>query len=45
VDNVGNSDFLPLSNYSGLLARLKIKRKWRRFEQLIASQAVAFKPR
>ncbi len=45
VDNVGNSDFLPLSNYSGLLARQKIKRKWRRFEQLIASQAVAFKPR
>ena len=45
VDNVGNSDFLPLSNYSAFLARQKIKRKWRRFEQLIASQAVDFKPR
>ena len=32
VDNVGNSDFIPLSNYIGLLARAKIRRKWRRFE-------------
>lgn len=32
VDNVGNSDFIPLSNYVGLLGRAKIKRKWRRFE-------------
>jgi len=38
VDNVGNSDFLPLTNYSGFLARHKILRKWRRFEHLIASQ-------
>ena len=27
VDNVGNSDFIPLTNYSGMLARLKIGRK------------------
>lgn len=38
VDNVGNSDFLPLTNYSGFLARQKIKRKWQRFEQLITSK-------
>lgn len=36
VDNVGNSDFLPFTNYSAFLARQKIKRKWRRFETLIA---------
>lgn len=40
VDNVGNSDFLPLTNYSAVLARQKIKRKWRRFEALIASETV-----
>lgn len=33
VDNVGNSDFIPLADYSGFLARRKIRRKWRRFEQ------------
>jgi hypothetical protein len=38
VDNVGNSDFIPASNYSAWLARRKIERKWARFEQLLASQ-------
>ena len=38
VDNVGNSDFIPLSNYIGCLARRKILRKWRRFEQDIQRQ-------
>jgi hypothetical protein len=38
VDNVGNSDFLPIANYNALLARLKIDRKWRRFEQAIRAQ-------
>lgn len=32
VDNIGNSDFIPLANYSARLARWKILRKWRRFE-------------
>lgn len=32
VDNIGNSDFIPLVKYSPLLARWKIRRKWRRFE-------------
>ncbi len=31
VDNVGNTDFIPLTNYWGWLARRKIRRKWRRF--------------
>ena len=38
VDNVGNSDFIPVANYSGLLARLKIRRKWSRFETALRSQ-------
>jgi hypothetical protein len=33
VDNVGNSDFIPLSHYIAWLGRLKIRRKWRRFER------------
>jgi hypothetical protein len=31
VDNIGNSDFFPIANYSRRLARWKIQRKWRRF--------------
>ena len=38
VDNVGNSDFLPIANYNALLARLKIERKWRRFEKSVRIQ-------
>ena len=28
VDNIGNSDYLPISNHSKFLARYKISRKW-----------------
>lgn len=38
VDNLGNSDFIPVANYSAFLARRKIRRKWRRFEKDIRSQ-------
>lgn len=38
VDNVGNSDFIPLTNYSAALARMKIARKWRRFERAMLEQ-------
>ncbi len=31
VDNIGNSDFIPLANYIPAIARAKIKRKWTRF--------------
>lgn len=34
VDNVGTADFVPLAKYSRLFARLKMKRKWRRFKDL-----------
>jgi hypothetical protein len=39
IDNIGNSDFLPLANHIGLLARLKTKRKWQRFEASILAMA------
>jgi hypothetical protein len=32
VDNIGNSDFIPICNYNTFLARIKISRKWRKFE-------------
>lgn len=39
VDNIGNSDFIPLADYVPPLARQKIRRKWRRFiERLAADQ-------
>jgi hypothetical protein len=38
IDNVGNSDFIPLSHYIALLGRRKIRRKWRRFEADLAAQ-------
>ncbi len=38
VDNIGNSDFIPLANYSKRLARWKILRKWGRFERSLAEK-------
>ena len=32
IDNVGNSDFIPICNYVDFMARRKIRRKWQRFE-------------
>ncbi|HPD55907.1 MAG TPA: YrbL family protein [Smithellaceae bacterium] len=31
IDDIGNSEFIPVSSYFDFLAQLKIKRKWRRF--------------
>ena len=33
IDNIGNSDFIPICNYSAYLARKKISRKWADFEK------------
>lgn len=33
VDNIYNSEFIPISNYSRYFARNKILRKWKRFEE------------
>ena len=35
IDNIGNSDFIPVCNYVGYLATKKILRKWHRFEHHI----------
>jgi len=38
IDSVGNSDLLPLCDYSAFFARRKILRKWRRFEASLTIQ-------
>lgn len=35
IDNIGNSDFIPVCNYSKYFARRKILRKWDKFEKLM----------
>ena len=36
IDNIGNSDFIPICNYVDWMATRKIHRKWQRFEDLLA---------
>jgi hypothetical protein len=36
IDNIGNSDFIPICNYVDFLAMRKIRRKWQRFEDSLA---------
>jgi len=36
IDNVGNSDFIPICDYVDSMAVRKIKRKWQRFEDSLA---------
>jgi len=38
VDNIGNSDFIPICDYVGFMAERKIRRKWRRFEALLIKE-------
>jgi hypothetical protein len=35
IDNIGNSDFIPICNYLNWMAAQKIRRKWQRFEDSI----------
>lgn len=35
IDGIGNRDFIPICNYINLLAKKKIYRRWKRFEQNI----------
>lgn len=35
IDNIGNSDFIPICNYNSYFAKIKILRKWKRFEARI----------
>ena len=32
IDNIGNGDFIPLASHINFLARIKIERRWKRFE-------------
>ena len=36
IDNIGNSDFIPICNFVDWMAIRKINRKWQRFEDLMA---------
>ena len=36
IDNVGNSDFIPICNYLNSFAIRKIRRKWQRFEDSLS---------
>jgi len=36
IDNIGNSDFIPICNYVDFIAMRKIRRKWQRFEDSLA---------
>ena len=38
IDNIGNSDFIPICNYVAFMARRKIRRKWKRFEQTLTQE-------
>lgn len=33
IDNIGNTEFFPISNYSKYFSRRKINRKWAKFER------------
>ena len=35
IDNIGNSDFLPICDFVGFFAKKKIQRKWKNFENLL----------
>jgi hypothetical protein len=37
IDNIGNSDFIPICNYVDRMAIRKIRRKWQRFEDSLAT--------
>lgn len=38
IDNIGNTDLLPICDYSKFFARRKITRKWHRFERSMLKQ-------
>lgn len=38
VDNIGNSDFIPICTYNKFFGNKKIKRKWNRFEMALSKE-------
>ena len=43
VDDIGNTEFFPISNYVSSLAKSKIDRKWRRFESSLNNSGLSLK--
>lgn len=43
VDDIGNTEFIPFSDYFTLLAKRKINRKWRRFESSLHEFGLSLK--
>ncbi|ROR99906.1 PhoP regulatory network protein YrbL [Sinobacterium caligoides] len=44
IDNIGNSDLLPLANYCRPIAKMKIARKWQRFIQSMRTEYADSRP-
>ncbi len=40
IDDIGNSEFIPVSNFITTFAKRKIMRKWKRFEDNIAARGL-----
>ena len=40
VDNIGNSDFIPICNHVGIFGRKKIERKWQRFVAVVCQNTI-----
>ncbi|WP_320040995.1 YrbL family protein [uncultured Desulfobacter sp.] len=38
IDNIGNSDFIPICTYNKFLGNKKILRKWKRFEKALSKE-------
>ena len=43
IDNIGNSDFIPICNYLDSFATRKIRRKWQRFEESLSKDYARIK--
>jgi PhoP regulatory network protein YrbL len=43
IDNIGNSDFIPICNYLDSFATRKIRRKWQRFEDSLSKDYTRIK--
>lgn len=43
VDDIGNTEFFPISNYVSTMAKRKIARKWQRFESGLNRQGLYLK--
>ncbi len=40
IDNIGNSDIIPISSYVRFFGKRKIERKWEKFQRLLSKQFI-----